>query len=114
MKAGRALLAEHLDELPLVRDIIADRGYRGLAALAARKQLGLHIKAPPKGSSGFVPLAPSTRSSTRSLAWVAGGGFPAATRAPRRARGPGSKWSASPIEVVCLAYLFARLRAIPT
>src|SRR5450756_1939271 len=58
VKVGRELLAERLDDLPLVRDVIADRGYRGLAALAARKHLGLHIKAPPKGSSGFVPLAP--------------------------------------------------------
>jgi hypothetical protein len=58
VKAGRELLAEHLDDLPLLRDVIADRGYRGLAKLAARKHLGLHIKAPPNGSTGFVPLAP--------------------------------------------------------
>jgi len=58
VKVGRELLANRLDELPLVRDVIADRGYRGLAALAARRHLGLHIKAPPKGSTGFVPLAP--------------------------------------------------------
>ena len=37
---------------------MADRGYRGLAKLAARKGVKLDIKAPPKGTSGFVPLAP--------------------------------------------------------
>jgi putative transposase len=61
VKVGRELLADQLDDLPLVRDVIADRGYRGLAALAARKHLGLHIKAPPKGSTGFVPIGPLYR-----------------------------------------------------
>ena len=46
MKVGRELLAEHLHELPLVRDVIADRGYRGLAALAARQHLGLVASGP--------------------------------------------------------------------
>jgi putative transposase len=58
VKVGRELLASGLNDLPLVRDVIADRGYRGLAVLAARRHVGLLIKAPPTGSSGFVPLAP--------------------------------------------------------
>ncbi len=58
MKVGRELLAERLPALPGVRVVVADRGYRGLAALAARKHLKLDIKAPPKGAVGFTPLAP--------------------------------------------------------
>jgi len=54
VRAGRELL----DELPHVEAVIADRGYRGLAKLAARKQLKLDIKAPPKGTTAFTPLWP--------------------------------------------------------
>ena len=38
--------------------VIADRGYRGLAALASRRHVKLDIKAPPEGTVGFTPLAP--------------------------------------------------------
>jgi hypothetical protein len=41
--------------------VVGDRGYRGLAALAARKQITLDIKAPPKGTTKFMPLAPLYR-----------------------------------------------------
>ena len=58
VRVGRELLADRLDELPRVSAIVADRGYRGLAKLAARRHVALDIKAPPKGTSGFVPLAP--------------------------------------------------------
>jgi transposase len=58
VRVGRELLADRLDELPRVSAIVADRGHRGLAKLAARKRVKLDIKAPPKGTSGFVPLAP--------------------------------------------------------
>ena len=61
VRVGRELIADHLAELPDVRAIVADRGYRGLANLAARKHLSLDIKAPPKGSIGFSPLAPLYR-----------------------------------------------------
>jgi transposase len=40
------------------RAVVADRGYLGLAALAARRHVKLDIKAPPKGTVGFTPLAP--------------------------------------------------------
>jgi transposase len=96
VRVGRDLLEAHLGDLPLVRDVIADRGYKGLAALAARKHLGLHIKAPPNGSSGFVPLAPLYKvehAFARLGRWRR---LRAATREPRRAPAPGSKSSASP------------------
>jgi transposase len=58
VSAGRRLLARALPELGTVRDVLADRGYRGLGKMAARNGLNLHIKAPPKGSSGFTPIRP--------------------------------------------------------
>lgn len=61
VRAGRELLDERLGDLPRVQAVVADRGYRGLAKLAARKQVRLDIKAPPKGSSGFVPIGPLWR-----------------------------------------------------
>lgn len=56
--AGRELLRDRMADLPNLRAIVGDRGYRGLASLAARKGVNLDIKAPPPGSSGFVPLRP--------------------------------------------------------
>ena len=47
--------------MPSVRAIVADRGYRGLAAMCARRGLQLDIKAPPKGASRFTPLKPLWR-----------------------------------------------------
>jgi len=52
------LVADSLPGLPRVRAILADRGYRGLARLAARKNVKLDIKAPPPGTKGFTPIAP--------------------------------------------------------
>ena len=106
MKVGRELLAERRDDLPLVRDVIADRGYRGLAALATRKCLGLHIKAPPKGS-GSVPLAPLYKVEHA---------FARLGRWRRLSRCyEGTEASARPwLEVAGVAYLFARLRTEPT
>jgi hypothetical protein len=52
------LLLEHLPDLPRVRAIVGDRAYRGLAKLAERKHLALDVKAPPPGTSGFVPIRP--------------------------------------------------------
>ncbi len=56
--AGRDLLHDSLAGLPRVRAIVADRGYRGLRNLACRRNLRLDIKAPPKGQTGFRPIAP--------------------------------------------------------
>ncbi len=56
--AARELLRHELPGLSSVRAIVGDRAYRGLARLAARKGLALDIKAPPPGTSGFVPIRP--------------------------------------------------------
>ncbi|CAN5658617.1 IS5 family transposase [soil metagenome] len=58
VRSGRDLLRERLDELPRLSAIVGDRAYRGLAALAERKHLRLDLKAPPKGTSGFIPPWP--------------------------------------------------------
>jgi putative transposase len=58
---ARELLRDRLADLPRVRAIVGDRAYRGLARLAERKQVRLDIKTPPKGASGFVPIAPLYR-----------------------------------------------------
>ena len=58
VQAARELLREHLSDLPRVRAIVGDRAYRGLAKLAERKHLALDVKAPPPGTSGFVPVRP--------------------------------------------------------
>jgi len=91
VKVGRELLAERLPTLPGVRAVVADRGYRGLAALASRRHVKLDIKAPPKGRSASRRSRRSTRSSTPSPNLVAGGGCRAAMRGPRRAPALGSK-----------------------
>lgn len=61
VRAGRELLRDSLDGLPRVGAIVADRGYRGLRGLAERRGLHLDIKAPPKGRTGFRPIAPLYR-----------------------------------------------------
>ncbi|MGH2468342.1 MAG: IS5 family transposase [Candidatus Limnocylindrales bacterium] len=58
---GRRLLKASLPELPRLAAVVADRGYRGLAPLAARQHLTLDSKAKPAGVSGFTPLAPLYR-----------------------------------------------------
>lgn len=58
IRTGRDLPRDSLDGLPRVGAIVADRGYRGLRALADRHNLRLDIKAPPKGQTGFRPLRP--------------------------------------------------------
>jgi hypothetical protein len=72
VRVGRDLLRDSLAGLPRVGAIVADRGYRGLRALADRRNLRLDIKAPPKGQTGFRPIARS-RSSTPSPSSAAGG-----------------------------------------
>ncbi len=58
VRTGRDLLRDSLDGLPRVGAIVADRGYRGLRALADRHNVRLEIKAPPKGQVGFKPIWP--------------------------------------------------------
>ncbi len=55
VRTARDLLRDSLDGLPRVAAIVADRGYRGLRALAERHNLRLDSKAPPQGQTGFHP-----------------------------------------------------------
>jgi transposase len=61
VRVGRELLRERLDDFPRLQAIVADRGYKGLAKLAARKSLKLDIKAKPPGTKGFTPIGPLWR-----------------------------------------------------
>jgi putative transposase len=61
VRPGRELLAARLADLPNVQAIVADRAYKGLAKLAAKRQVNLDIKAPPKGVKGFTPIGPLYR-----------------------------------------------------
>jgi len=96
VKVGRELLADSLPALPRVQAILADRGYRGLARLAARKNITLDIKAPPPGTKGFSRSDRFTRSSTLLPDSGDGEGCRAATKELKRARKPGSKSPQSP------------------
>ena len=107
VRVGRELIADHLDKLPNVRAIVADRGYRGLANLAARKHLTLDIKAPPKGTKGFTPLAPLYKVEH---AFARLGRWRRLSRCYEGTEASARAW----LEVVCVAYLFVRLRAEPT
>ncbi|WP_217914431.1 IS5 family transposase [Miltoncostaea marina] len=61
VRVARELLEAVLDAMPSVKAIVADRGYRGLAAMCARRGIALDIKAPPKGASRVTPLRPLWR-----------------------------------------------------
>ncbi len=106
VRSGRELLTKTLPALGSVKAIVADRGYRGLNKLVAKQGLVLDIKAPPKGTSGFTPIAPLYRvehvfarlGRWRRLSWCYEG-----SAASARA------W----LEVAAVAYLFARLRVRP-
>ncbi len=100
-----AMIEPDEEEWALVEDLFdpADRGYRGLAALAARQHLGLHIKAPPKGSRLRAPR-PIEHAFAR---------LGRCRRLSRRYEGTESGARAW-LEVASLAYLFARLRIQPT
>lgn len=95
VRVGRELIADHLAELPDVRAIVADRGYRGLASLAARKHLSATTSRRRPRERAVSPRSRrSTGSSTRSLGWGAGDGCRAATKEPKPARRRGSRSSA--------------------
>jgi putative transposase len=106
VSAGRRLLDTTLPALGTVQAIVADRGYRGLRKMANKKQIRLDIKAPPKGVSGFTPIAPLYRVEH---AFARLGRWRRLSRCyegcPENARA----W----LEVAALGYLFARLRAEP-
>ncbi|HEX2704480.1 MAG TPA: transposase [Candidatus Lustribacter sp.] len=104
--AGRELLADRLPELPRVRAVVADRAYRGLARLAARRQLALDIKVPPPGTSGFVPLRPLYRVEH---AFAQLGRWRRLSRCYEGTAASARAW----LEVAAMGYLFARLRVEP-
>ena len=95
-----------LDDLGSVKAIVADRGYRGLAKMAAKRQITLDIKAPPKGTVGFTPIAPLYRVEHA---------FARLGRCRRLSRcyGGTSESARAGLEVAALAYLLARLRVEP-
>jgi hypothetical protein len=89
-----------------VKAIVADRGYRGLAKLAAKHQVKLDIKAPPKGTSGFTPIAPLYRVEH---AFARLGRWRRLSRCYEGTSESARAW----LEVAAVAYLFARLRVEP-
>ena len=103
---GRKLLAEQLDELPDVKAIVADRGYRGLKILAQNRNLTLDIKAPPKGAKRFVPMPPLPKVEH---AFAHLGRWRRLARCYEEKESSAKAW----LEVAALGYLFTRLRAIP-
>ena len=106
VRSGRELLDEMLPELPNLAVVVADRGYRGLAALTARNGLRLDIKAPPKGQSGFTPIAPLYRVEH---AFARLGRWRRLSRCYEGTEASAKAW----LEVAATAYLFTRLRVLP-
>jgi len=104
VEAGRALLDEALPGLPRVRAVLGDRGCRDLDRAAARHGAHVEIKAPPRGSVGFVPL--------RHL-WRAENAFAQLGRWRRLSRCYEGTAASAPawLEVACMGYLLGRLRA---
>jgi putative transposase len=107
VKVGRDLLADNLPSLPRVQAILADRGYRGLANLAARKQVRLEIKAPPKGTKGFVPIKPLVRVEH---AFARLGRWRRLSRCYEGTEASARAW----LEVASFGYLVTRRRSEPT
>lgn len=106
VSAGRKLLGARLGELPDVKAIVADRGYRGLKVLAQSRGLNLDIKAPPKGSKKFVALAPLYRVEH---AFAHLGRWRRLSRCYEGTEASARAW----LEVASVGYLFSRLRTIP-
>ena len=104
--SARLLLADELPALPRLRSVVADRAYRGLGRLTARRGLALDSKAPPSGATGFVPLRPLVKIEH---AFAGLGRWRAPVALLRADRGLGQAW----LEVAAMGYLFARLRVEP-
>ncbi|HET8571974.1 MAG TPA: IS5 family transposase [Candidatus Limnocylindria bacterium] len=106
VSVGRELLADHLADFPNLAGIVADRGYRGLAKLAARRQLNLDIKTPPKGTKAFTPMFPLYKVEH---AFAHLGRWRRLSRCYEGTEASARAW----LEVASVGYLFTRLRAIP-
>ena len=107
VEVGRELVADSLPGLPRVQAILADRGYRGLARLAARKNVKLDIKAPPPGTKGFTPIAPLYKVEH---AFARLGRWRRLSRCYEGTEASARAW----LEVAAVAYMFARIRVEPT
>lgn len=106
VRSGRELLTKTLPALGSVKAIVADRGYRGLSKMAAKQGIVLDIKAPPKGTVGFTPIAPLYRVEH---AFARLGRWRRLSRCYEGSAASARAW----LEVAAVAYLFARLRAEP-
>lgn len=126
VQSARRFLKEQLDPkhpaLPALRAIVADRGYTGLAALAAGHGLNLDIKRPPapptlpparpggkprRGKRVFTPLAPLYKVEN---AFARLGMWRRLSRCYEQTALGAQTW----LEVACVAYLCGRLRVEPT
>jgi len=85
---------------------VADRGYRGLRKMTNKKGIRLDIKAPPKGTGGFTPIAPLYRVEH---AFARLGRWRRLSRCYEGCPESARAW----LEVAALGYLFARLRVEP-
>lgn len=106
VSAGRRLLDTTLPALGTVQAVVADRGYRGLGKMTAKKGIRLDIKAPPKGTVGFTPIAPLYRVEH---AFARLGRWRRLSRWYEGSAESARAW----LEVAALGYLFARLRVEP-
>ena len=106
VSAGRRLLDATLPALGTVQAVVADRGYRGLGKMAAKKGVKLDIKAPPRGAVGFTPIWPPYKVEH---AFARLGRWRRLSRCYEGTPESARAW----MEVAALAYLFARLRAEP-
>jgi putative transposase len=106
VSAGRRLLDGTLDDLGSVKAIVADRGYRGLAKMAAKRQITLDIKGSAQGNCGFTPMAPLYKVEH---AFARLGRWRRLSRCYEGTAESARAW----LEVAALAYLLARLRAEP-
>jgi transposase len=126
VQSARRILKEQLDPkhlaLPALRAIVADRGYTGLAALAAGHGLNLDIKRPPapptlpsarpggkprRAKRVFTPLAPLYEVES---AFARLGMWRRLSRCYEQTVLGAQTW----LEVACVAYLCGRLRVEPT
>ena len=104
--SARLLLADELPSFPRLRALVADRAYRGLDRLAARRNLALDIKAPPKGLARFVPLRPLVKVEH---AFAQLGRWRRLSRCYEQTEASAAAW----VGVAAMGYLFARLRIEP-
>ena len=106
VSAWRRLLDATLPAFGTVQAVVADRGYRGLGKMAAKRGIKLDIKAPPKGTVGFTPIRPLYKVEH---AFARLGRWRRLSRCYEGSAESARAW----LEVAAVAYLFARLRVEP-